>query len=227
MSRLDDDIRVVVSIAHRISCSKGYSCAHKSNPNEIIVQENWEGLEELSDKPFLSEGVEYKKVPAEFDDDAISTMRECVFTAELTKDKFTEAVAIYCLYSMKGQYNLGIGASFMIVDCDGDTIDLTTRQLLDGNNMSEVTERTGDNFGSSFIDQEFVKFLGLCYWRRLEESDWLIEIEFEDIKAMFDPVIGRIIQLIRGQLEKRNKKCSALMLTGVFNESGSYNSSGV
>ncbi|RGB36622.1 hypothetical protein C1646_741658 [Rhizophagus diaphanus] len=132
----------------------------------------------------------------------------------------TEAVAIYCLYSMKGQYNLGIGASFMIVDCGGDTVDLTTRQLLDGNKMSEVTERTGNNFGSSFIDQEFVKFLGLCYWSRLEESDWLIEIEFKDIKAMFDPVIGRIIRLIRGQLKKRNKKsCSALMLTDVFNES--------
>ncbi|PKK41333.1 hypothetical protein RhiirC2_804895, partial [Rhizophagus irregularis] len=41
---------------------------------------------------------------------------------------------------------------------------------------------------------------------RLEEADWLIEIEFEDIKAMFDPVIRRIIRLIRGQLEKRNKK---------------------
>ncbi|CAB4375389.1 unnamed protein product [Rhizophagus irregularis] len=373
MSLLDDDIRVVVSIDFGTTYS-GYAYAHKSNPNEIIVQENWEGLEghyktptvikydekykgvkswgfpalaekpsnkkknsdsskpielfklhlikELNDKPFLPEGLEYKKVitdylgklaemvkiscvsewqnldfyrqvltiltvPAEFDDDAISTMRECAFNARLTKDKFSrnlkfttepEAAAIYCLNSMKGQYNLSTGASFMIVDCGGGTVDLTTRQLLDDNKMSEVTERTGDNCGSSFIDQEFVKLLGRKLGKsvieilkkdhysllqyivqefcrrvkipftgqqadfksydidlddyklikqyvtgeeknRLEESDWSIEIEFEDIKAMFDPIIGRIIRLIRGQLEKRNKKCSALMLTGGFGES--------
>ncbi|PKY55100.1 hypothetical protein RhiirA4_474350 [Rhizophagus irregularis] len=59
---------------------------------------------------------------------------------------------------------------------------------------------------------------GVCYWRReksVRRIRWLIEIEFEDIEAMFNPVIGKIIRLIRGQLEKRNKKCSTLMmLTG-------------
>ncbi|POG68381.1 hypothetical protein GLOIN_2v1480876 [Rhizophagus irregularis DAOM 181602=DAOM 197198] len=129
-------------------------------------------------------------VPAEFDDDAISTMREYhAFTAELTKDKFSrnlkfatepEAVAIYCLNSMKGQYNLSTGDDHKLI-------------------KQYVTAGEEKN--------------------RLEEADWLIEIEFEDIKAMFDPVIRRIIRLIRGQLEKRNKKCSALMLTGVFNKS--------
>ena len=53
----------------------------------------------------------------------------------------------------------------------------------------------------------------------LEESDWSIKIEFEDIKSMFDPVIGRIIRLIRGQLHQSNKKCSVLMMVGGFSES--------
>ncbi|PKC02853.1 hypothetical protein RhiirA5_424639 [Rhizophagus irregularis] len=192
----------------------------------------------LNDVPFLSEGLEYKKVitdylgklaemvkiscvskwqnlgfyrqvltiftvPAEFDDDAISTMREYhAFTAELTKDKFSrnlkfatepEAVAIYCLNSMKGQYNLSTGdvlKSFQSYDIDLDDHKLIKQYVTAGEEKN-----------------------------RLEEADWLIEIEFEDIKAMFDPVIRRIIRLIRGQLEKRNKKCSALMLTGVFNKS--------
>ncbi|GBC21992.2 hypothetical protein GLOIN_2v1480876 [Rhizophagus irregularis DAOM 181602=DAOM 197198] len=152
-------------------------------------------------------------VPAEFDDDAISTMREYhAFTAELTKDKFSrnlkfatepEAVAIYCLNSMKGQYNLSTGASFMIVA-----------------NFVDVLK----SFQSYDIDLDDHKLIKQYVTageekNRLEEADWLIEIEFEDIKAMFDPVIRRIIRLIRGQLEKRNKKCSALMLTGVFNKS--------
>ena len=48
----------------------------------------------------------------------------------------------------------------MVVDCGGGTVDLTTRQLLDDNKLSEITERTGDYCGPSFVDQEFIKFLG-------------------------------------------------------------------
>jgi len=46
----------------------------------------------------------------------------------------------------------------MVVDCGGGTVDLTTRQLLDCDKLSEITERTGDSCGSSFVDQEFIKF---------------------------------------------------------------------
>ncbi|RIA82050.1 hypothetical protein C1645_744051 [Glomus cerebriforme] len=375
MSSLDDDdIRVVVSVDFGTTYS-GYAYAHKSNPRDIIVQDNWDELEgghyktptvikydesytivkswgfpalaekpsnkkksshlskpielfklhllkDLSNgKPFLPEGLDFKQVitdylknlcemiksdashwqyldfynqvliiltiPSEFDDDAISIMRECAFNAGLTKELFSrnlrfttepEAAAVYCLNSIEEQYNLSAGASFMIVDCGGGTVDLTTRQLLNGNKMSEITERTGDNCGSSFVDQEFVKFLGRKLGKstiellkenhygllqyivqefcrrvklpftgkesdfqqfdidlddyklikqyvngeekdRLEESDWSIEIQFEDAKTMFDPVIGKIIRLIRGQLEKSNEKCSALMLVGGFSES--------
>uniref|UniRef100_U9TAG9 Hsp70 family protein n=1 Tax=Rhizophagus irregularis (strain DAOM 181602 / DAOM 197198 / MUCL 43194) TaxID=747089 RepID=U9TAG9_RHIID len=94
---------------------------------------------------------------------------------------------------MKGQYNLSTGdvlKSFQSYDIDLDDHKLIKQYVTAGEEKN-----------------------------RLEEADWLIEIEFEDIKAMFDPVIRRIIRLIRGQLEKRNKKCSALMLTGVFNKS--------
>ncbi|CAB5380746.1 unnamed protein product [Rhizophagus irregularis] len=184
MSLLDDDIRVVVSIDFGTTYS-GYAYAHKSNPNEIIVQENWEGLEghyktptvikydencvsEWQNLDFYRQVLTILTVPAEFDDDAISTMRECAFNARLTKDKFSrnlkfttepEAAAIYCLNSMKGQYNLSTGASFMIVDCGGGTVDLTTRQLLDDNKMSEVTERQQADFKSYDIDLDDYKLI--------------------------------------------------------------------
>ena len=48
----------------------------------------------------------------------------------------------------------------MIVDCGGGTVDLTTRKLVDKNQLSEVTERIGDFCGSSFIDKAFLKYLG-------------------------------------------------------------------
>jgi hypothetical protein len=48
----------------------------------------------------------------------------------------------------------------MVVDCGGGTVDLTTRELLDGDKLSEITVRTGDNCGSCFVDQAFIEFLG-------------------------------------------------------------------
>ncbi|CAB5381332.1 unnamed protein product [Rhizophagus irregularis] len=87
-------------------------------------------------------------VPAEFDDEAIATFRECVFNAGLLKDKDSnniriitepEAAAIHCLNSAL-EHNLTIGDSFMIVDCGGGTVDLTTRELLEDKRLSELTE---------------------------------------------------------------------------------------
>nr|CAG8447242.1 164_t:CDS:2 [Entrophospora candida] len=53
----------------------------------------------------------------------------------------------------------------------------------------------------------------------ITEQDWLLEITYEDVLAMFDPVVNRIICLIRNQLTASKEKCSALFLAGGFSES--------
>ncbi len=53
---------------------------------------------------------------------------------------------------------------------------------------------------------------------QLEEDEWIIEIQFDDVKKMFDPVIKSIIKLIRGQLDKVDD-ISAMFLVGGFSES--------
>jgi len=167
----------------------------------------------------------------------------------------------------------------MVVDCGGGTVDLTTRKLLENNKLSEITERTGDFCGGSYVDREFLKFLSrklgesainllrennygqmqymiqqFCrqlkfgftgnrndfdlfefdieencpvlkqYCKddikeKMEQDDWIIDINFEDLKSMFDPVVGKIIRLIRGQLDSNKDKCSAMFLVGGFSES--------
>jgi molecular chaperone DnaK (HSP70) len=167
----------------------------------------------------------------------------------------------------------------MVVDCGGGTVDLTTRKLLRGNKLSEITERTGDFCGGSYVDREFLRFLSrklgqstinllrennygqmqymtqqfcqqlkfhftgnqndfdpfefdieeICpvlkqycndnIKEKMEENDWIIDINFEDLKSMFDPVVGKIIRLIRGQLDSSKDKCSAIFLVGGFSES--------
>ncbi|RIB08541.1 hypothetical protein C2G38_2110890 [Gigaspora rosea] len=226
-------------------------------------------------------------IPAEFDATAMATMRTCAQKAGLIQQKdspnllFTtepEAAAIHCMKALK-EHDLGVGDTFMVVDCGGGTVDLTTRKLLTGKKLSEITEREGDYCGGSYVDQEFLKFLGrkvgssaidlvkqnhygqlqymvqefcrkikipftgdeaefkpveldledVCpvlqqYVRgqakeEMEDAEWLVNIEFEDVKSMFDPVVGKIIRLIHNQLNKSEEDCSVMFLVGGFSES--------
>src|SRR6266540_2902120 len=147
----------------------------------------------------------------------------------------------------------------MIVDCGGGTVDLTTRKLLGDDQLGEVTVRTGDFYGSTFIDREFINLLKrevgsssvdlfrekhygqmqymiqeFCRTGKLrftgddldfnctidleecapallqyvtgekkdkmEEKEWVIELDFNTIKSMFDPIVDRILELIDVQL---------------------------
>ncbi|CAI2173658.1 5241_t:CDS:2 [Funneliformis geosporum] len=222
-------------------------------------------------------------IPAEFDCKAIRTLRECALKAELVKDKDTpnlkfiqepEAAAIHCMKSLK-EFNVRAGSTFMVVDCGGGTVDLTTRKLLPGRRLCEKTISKGGYCGGIFVDEEFIKFLGtkigqstinlirekhysqLQYMvqefsRRvkipftgeskdfkpfdldlevvkqyirgshrdeLEEKEWVVELKFEDVKKMFDPVVEKILGLIRQQLDEYNDYVSAILLVGGFSES--------
>ncbi|CAG8533561.1 5094_t:CDS:2 [Cetraspora pellucida] len=226
-------------------------------------------------------------VPAEFSEKAKGIMRGCIYNAELIETpnspnlQFTtepEAAAIYCIDTLKECYEFPVGKSFLLVDCGGGTIDLTTRRLLRGNKLGEITERTGGFYGSSYVDREFIKFIKrivgssalrllqknhysqfqymiqefcrlvkivftgskdfrtfeldfneLCpaikqyvqepLKNQLVEDEWIIDLDFYTVKAMFDPVISQIINLISLQLNNAHNDCAAIYLVGGFSES--------
>ena len=54
---------------------------------------------------------------------------------------------------------------------------------------------------------------------QMEEAKWLIELEFQTIKDMFDPVINKIVELICRQLSQMEQRCMAMFLIGGFSES--------
>jgi hypothetical protein len=53
----------------------------------------------------------------------------------------------------------------------------------------------------------------------LEEDEWIIEIDFKTVKSMFDPVIQKILHLIKAQLNSTYETYSAMFLVGSFSES--------
>ncbi|PKY58081.1 actin-like ATPase domain-containing protein [Rhizophagus irregularis] len=253
-------------------------------------------IKDVSDKAkweidFMENVLLVLTVPAEYTQKEKAIMRECALDAGLINDidskklEFTtepEAAAIYCKDNVLKDYDLDTrGTIFMIVDCGGGTVDLTTLKLLNENQLGEITERAGDYCGSSFIDnafldhlrkiledrpmdllrenyygqmqnmvQEFcqkVKFeftgddLTFNYEmnltevapviaqyvsdevrQRMEEAEWLIKLDYEAIKSMFDPIVERILRMIRVQLENCHEKgsqCSAMFLVGGFSQS--------
>jgi hypothetical protein len=81
-------------------------------------------------------------------------------------------------------------ATFTVVDCGGGTVDLTSRQLLENERLSEITVRKGDNCGGSFVDQEFVKFIE----RRVGTSavNLLKENQYGQFQYMVQEFIRRV-----------------------------------
>src|SRR6185369_4473350 len=57
--------------------------------------------------------------------------------------------------------------------------------------------------------------------KTMEDKDWVIDIKYDDIKKMFDPIIERIIRMIHVQLlntRNNGETCSAIFLVGGFSE---------
>ncbi|CAG8568463.1 2073_t:CDS:10 [Ambispora gerdemannii] len=125
------------------------------------LRRNWPRLDFYHDVEIVM------TVPAEFIENTKTIMRKCAFEAGLIMDQDTknltfttdpEAAALYCLH-YADNYRLKDYEPYMIVDCGGGTVDLTTRTLLPGKKISEVTVRTGEYCGGSYVDKEFLKFL--------------------------------------------------------------------
>ncbi|RIB26528.1 hypothetical protein C2G38_2138261 [Gigaspora rosea] len=125
------------------------------------VENHWPGID------FLKHVLLVFTVPAEFNENVRIIMRQCIYNSGLIRSlgtlnlQFTtepEAASIYCINKLK-ELNMKTGETYLVVDCGGGTVDLTVRKLLAGGRIAETTERTGDFCGSTYVDDEFLKFL--------------------------------------------------------------------
>ncbi|KAF0525480.1 actin-like ATPase domain-containing protein [Gigaspora margarita] len=226
---------------------------------EETLDKRWPGLR-MSQVQFIL------CVPAEWGPHTKAIMRDCAYKAELLDAslyshlEFTtepEAAALHCISVIK-EHRLREEDTFLVVDCGGGTVDLTMRTIQKGNRLKEETERTGDLCGSTFVDQEFIDFMGrvvgftalqkfktyahgdlqrlvhrfFCQTVKLpftgdldkfepieldlerecpsliqyitgsertylEENEWLIELDYDSVKKMFDPTIDKIIKVLK------------------------------
>ncbi|CAG8551863.1 7908_t:CDS:10 [Ambispora gerdemannii] len=251
--------------------------------NKLIgetITSRWPGLQFPKNVLFVM------AVPAEWTDEAKGFLRKLAYDAGMLEDlnsenlEFTtepEAAAIHCIRILN-EHSLTVGAPFMIVDCGGGTVDLTTRAVLPDRRLSEITIRAGDYCGSSFVDKNFLKYVArkvgveamvslrdnnygqlqylvqqFCsrvkhsfngnpdeYTTKdidlertcpaimkyvtgdalasMEEDEWVLEMDFETVRAMFDPVVEKILNMINHQLSACGGNCMAIFMVGGFSE---------
>ncbi|CAB4491814.1 unnamed protein product [Rhizophagus irregularis] len=164
-------------------------------------------------------------IPAEFDSQAMKIMRKCAYDAGIINEgsenlEFTtepEAAAVYCM--KKKEYHIGVGSSFMIVDCGGGT-DFCRRV------KTQFTGQESHAQTHEFDLSKLCPVLKQCVkgekYDEMEEMEWIVELTFDDVKLMFNPVIERIISLIHKQLDKSHENgydICAMFLVGGFSES--------
>ena len=84
-----------------------------------------------------------------------------------------------------------------------------------------------DEFESIELDLEkfcpaLIQYISGEARKKLESENWVIDIEFEDVMRMFDPVVDKIIDLISAQLESlpEQRNVTTMFLVGGFSESG-------
>ncbi len=151
-------------------------------------------------------------IPAIWKDNEKSFMRSAAVKAGLITDSESdrerlllvlepEAAAIYC--QEKDQAQLEAGKRFMVVDCGGGTVDITTHEVSPHGGLDEVAEGTGGAYGSTYVDKEFREYLARKLTApaltRYEEEDpigWLeLMGDWERKKCDFDPATTTISYL--------------------------------
>ncbi|CAG8709414.1 9814_t:CDS:2 [Funneliformis caledonium] len=124
-------------------------------------------------------------------------MRTCVFETELLRNLNSQNLVFLT------------ELNYIVIDCGDETVDLIIQQFIDDDKLSKIIERIENYSDKSYIDQEFFKFIE-C---RSEFST--VNLDLDDVKAIFNPVIERIIRLVNAQLLLSNNY-SALILVSEF-----------
>ncbi|CAG8539683.1 2181_t:CDS:10 [Paraglomus occultum] len=141
-------------------------------------------------------------VPVEWGFGSNDVMRDCMHKAGFTLEKDSEqlqflpepaAAAISCLQDREN-YNLKPGDSYIIADCGGGTVDLSTYRIRADNKIDEKTISKGATCGSTSVDRKFLNFLakqlGIKKNRmenlRLKTIPCLVYDVFAPIKHKFD-----------------------------------------
>jgi molecular chaperone DnaK (HSP70) len=149
-------------------------------------------------------------IPAIWKDNEKSFMRRAAVKAGLITDNESdrerlllvlepEAAAIYC--QEKYEAELKAGQRFMVVDCGGGTVDITSHEVSSYGGLDEIAEGTGGPYGSTYVDKEFREYLAtklstqaLTRYQEEDPIGWLeLMANWERKKCDFDSENTNII----------------------------------
>ncbi|KAM9971669.1 hypothetical protein ACTFIW_011652 [Dictyostelium discoideum] len=132
-----------------------------------------------SKKVFETEVQWVLTIPAIWDDSSKQVMRSCADTAGLcSKDDrdsliFSyepEAGALQCIFEKTTGYSVQVGEKFMVIDNGGGTSDIICYEQLEGGKLKSISRSFGGDFGSSYVNNNFILFLKKLFGDDVIES---------------------------------------------------------
>ncbi|KAI9008851.1 hypothetical protein CLU79DRAFT_800024 [Phycomyces nitens] len=144
----------------------------------------------------------YLTVPAIWDDEAKSIMREAAILAgivdrndhpdRLVLTSEPEAASLYCEENFD-KYNLTHGQRFMVCDAGGGTVDLIVFEIEDYGglkSLKEVTKGSGSSCGSTFLDENMRNVFKRRFGKHAKNNepaiDFLMNQFIDSIKPQFN-----------------------------------------
>eukprot|EP00058_Branchiostoma_floridae_P006841 XP_002592329.1 hypothetical protein BRAFLDRAFT_240123 [Branchiostoma floridae] len=138
-------------------------------------------------------------VPAIWNDAAKQFMREAAYNANIVSKTNPqhlvialepESASLYCRELPVNQFmgesadgndklNMPPGTRYMVIDCGGGTVDITTHEIRPDNRVKEVYAATGGAWGGTQVDEQFVALIELVFgktfiddYRSSHPSEW-------------------------------------------------------
>ncbi|XP_019622013.1 PREDICTED: heat shock 70 kDa protein 12A-like [Branchiostoma belcheri] len=159
-------------------------------------------------------------VPAIWNDAAKQFMREAAYNANIVSKTNPqqlvialepESASLFCRELPVNQFvgqsgdgsdklNMPPGTRYMVVDCGGGTVDITTHEVRPDNKVKEVYAATGGAWGGTQVDEQFVALIELVFgktfiddYRSSHPSEWQQWMEsFETKKRSNTSVSGSV-----------------------------------
>ncbi|PKB94056.1 hypothetical protein RhiirA5_507740 [Rhizophagus irregularis] len=168
-------------------------------------------------------------IPAEWPPHNTTVMRECAYKASLlttlnsTHLEFTTERVRY--YNAKFLQNNRLNEITKRVGdlCGFTFVDKEFLHFLERKVGIQALEKLKQcEYGQLNLQQycpDLQEYVTGEFKEQIEEAGWIIKLDFESVKRMFDPVVDRIIKLIDGRLNDVRERCRAIFLVGEFSKS--------
>ncbi|RIB02034.1 hypothetical protein C2G38_2255839 [Gigaspora rosea] len=153
-------------------------------PKEIMENQTFDALHKVSQQVRF-----VLSLAVEWDYESKAIMRECVYNAGYLEHRQSENLVFITKRKLSVISEL----------CGGSCVDCDFLKFLD--------QQLGFDALKKLKESHYEEFQ---YSKQMKESQWKIDLEFQDVKNMFDPVVKKVTDLIQSHCASTERRCATV-----------------